>query len=78
MYYYKIIFLILNIILFDMLPNASSCAQCTVRPNATETSEFGAEKGLFQGYARRWVAHAQKTPNSPKGFSKAFCCCCCC
>ena len=25
----------------------------------TETVEFGAEKGLLQGHARRWVAHAK-------------------
>ena len=34
------------------------------RPNNTETSESGTEKGLLQGHARRWVAHASKTPNS--------------
>ena len=34
--------------------------------------EFGAEKGLLQGHARRQVAHAPETPNSPEGFSKAF------
>ena len=38
----------------------------------TETSEFGAEKGLLQGHARRPVAHALKSPNSPKGFRKAL------
>ena len=36
-----------------------------------ETSEFGAEKGLLQGYTRRMVAHAPN-PKLPKGFSKAF------
>ena len=30
----------------NTLLNASLCAQHTVRPNITETSEFGAEKGL--------------------------------
>ena len=34
-----------------------------------EISEF---KGLLQGHARRQVACAQKTPNSLKGFSRAF------
>ena len=35
--------------------------------NQTETSEFGAEKGLLQGPARRtaaWVAHTQN-PQAP-------------
>ena len=31
-------------------------------------SEFGAEKGLLQGHARRQVAHALKNPKLPKGF----------
>ena len=34
----------------------------------TEMSEFGAEKDLFQGQARRQVAHALKSPELPKGF----------
>ena len=37
-----------------------------------EMSEFGAEKGLLQGQARRQVAHALKLLNSPKGFHKTF------
>ena len=39
----------------------------------TETLEFEAEKGLLQGHERRmggWCL--KKTPNSWKGFSKAF------
>lgn len=40
-----------------LLPNALSWAQCTVKPNNTRTSEFGVEKGLLQGRARRQVAH---------------------
>ena len=55
-----------------VLSNASLCAQCTVRPNNTKTSEFGAEKGLLQGHARRRVAHALKTLNSPQAFRKAL------
>ena len=38
----------------------------------TETLEFGIEKVLLQGHARRWVAHALKAPNSPEGFGKAL------
>ena len=34
----------------------------------SETSEFGAERGLLQGHARRWVAHALKIPELPEGF----------
>ena len=45
-----------------LLPNTSSCAQCTMRPNNTKTSEFGAEKGLLQGHARRWLPHAPPKP----------------
>ena len=39
---------------------ASSCAQCTVRPNK-QMLEFAAEKGLLQG-------HALKSPMLPKVF----------
>ena len=51
---------------------ASLCAQCTMRPNNNKKAEFGAEKGLLQGHTRRQVAHASKTPNSPKAFSRAL------
>ena len=34
--------------------------------------QFGAEKGLLQGHARRQVTHALKSPNSLKGFGKAL------
>lgn len=37
----------------------------------TEMSEFEAEKDLLQGYPRRQVDHAP-SPNSLKGFNKAF------
>ena len=33
--------------------NTSSCAQRTVKPNNTETSESGADKGLWQEHARK-------------------------
>ena len=55
-----------------MLPHAGFCVQHAVRPNNTEPSEFGAEKGLLQGHARRRVAHALQTPNSLKGLSKVL------
>ena len=32
----------------------------TERPNNIKMSEFGAEEGLLQGQARRWVAYALK------------------
>ena len=51
--------------------NASPCPQYTGRPNNVKTSEFGTEKGLLQGHARRWVVRAlKKTPNSLKAVSK--------
>lgn len=37
----------------------------------TKIPEFGAEKGLLLGHARRQVAYALKTLNSLKAFSKA-------
>ena len=37
-----------------------------------ETSEFGAERGLLQGQARRMGGLCSKNPNSLKSFSKAF------
>lgn len=47
-------------------------AQCTVRPNKTKRSEFGAEQGSLQGRARRLVIHALETLDSPTAFSKAL------
>ena len=38
----------------------------------TKTSEFGAEKGLLQGHARRCVAHALKSPEFPEGFQQSI------
>ena len=37
----------------------------------TEILEFGAEKGLLQGHARRRVAPALKSPELPKGFQQS-------
>ena len=34
----------------------------------TKMSEFGAEKGLLQGHARKQVTQAPKAPEVPKGF----------
>ena len=51
--------------------NASSCAQCTVKPNKLERQKSGEEKGLSQGHARRQVAHALKSPECPKGFQQS-------
>ena len=61
--------------LSELLLNASSCAQGTVRPNSPEMLEFGAEKCLVQGHARRvaqWVAHARKSPELPEGFQQGI------
>ena len=37
-----------------------------------QTSEFGTEKGLLKGHARRQVGHATETPDSPKTLSKTL------
>ena len=38
----------------------------------TEMWEFGAEKGLLQGYVRRQVACAPPNPELPKGFQQSI------
>ena len=38
----------------------------------TKMSEFGAEKGLLQGCARRWVAYALKSPDLLKRFQQSI------
>ena len=47
---------------------------CLMHSEAKEYQkyQFGTEEGLLQGPARRWEAHALKTLNSPKVFSKAL------
>ena len=40
--------------------------------NKTETSEFGTEKILLQGHARRWVVHALKTQTPRNLLAKPF------
>ena len=53
------------------LPNASSCAWYTGNPKNTAASESEAEKGLLQGQARRWMAHAPQNPKLPEGFQQS-------
>ena len=55
-----------------LLQNNFCVSDNTVRPNDTETMEFGAEEDLLQPHERRQVAGAPQTPNSSKCFSKAF------
>lgn len=43
-----------------------------LRHSEAKRWEFGAEKGLLPGLARRWVAQALNGLNSPKAFSKDF------
>ena len=47
---------------------------CSMASEAKQSgmSEFGAEKGVLQGHTRRWVPLPNKSPNSPKAFSKTF------
>ena len=39
----------------------------TARASKKDRSKFGAEKGLLQGHARSWVAHAPENPKLLKG-----------
>ena len=56
-----------------MLPDASLCVQCAGRSNNTKMLELGAEKGLLQSHAQKWVAYAlKKILSSPKLLAKAF------
>lgn len=55
---------LLRIVYFSCYQKASLCAQGTVRPNNIKTSECETETGLLR--ARRWVAHALKTPQIPE------------
>ena len=54
-----------------LLPNTSPCAQCKVRSDNTETQKSGAEKGLFQGHAKRQAAHALKTARFHESFQQS-------
>ena len=53
-----------------LLPNTSSCARRTVRPNKPKCWSLE-QKGLLQGHVRRRVTHAQKT-ELPKVSAKHF------
>ena len=53
----------------ELLPKRSLCTQHTVRPNNTEMSEFGAQKGLLQSHIKKLVAHAQKRTELPQRVS---------
>ena len=55
-----------------MLQNTSLCSQCWVRPNNTKMSEFGAEKVLLKGHARKLIAHALKSLDSLRLSAKHF------
>ena len=52
-----------------MLSNARSCARCTVRTNKLKC-QFGAEKGLLQGQARRTGGSCTKKPKLPDAFMR--------
>ena len=41
-------------------------------PQQTEVFEFGADKGLLQGHARRWVVCAPKPPEPLKGICQSI------
>ena len=53
-----------------ILSNENQFAKCTVRPNNTKTSEFGAQKGLLHDHARRLMAHDPQSLNSLKAYRK--------
>lgn len=58
--------------LLIQITESESMCQGTVRLNNTKTLEFGVEKGLLQGYARRQEAHAlKKTPKFLKDFQQS-------
>ena len=46
---------------------------CSMASEAKQSgmSEFGAENGVLQGHARRWVACAQQKHKLPKGFQQS-------
>ena len=46
----------------DGFVNASSCAGPHSEAKQTGRLEFGAEKGLLQHHAKRWVTKALKNP----------------
>lgn len=42
-----------------------------LRHSEAKRWEFGAEKGLLQGHARKWVIHAPENPELPEGFQQS-------
>ena len=55
------VYMYIFLVLLGVLLNTGSCARLAEKPNDTKTLEFGAEKGLLQGHARRHRANAPKT-----------------
>ena len=55
-----------------VLSNTSSCAQMLSKAKQTKMMEFGAEKGLLQGQARRIGGLCPKNPKLPKGFQQSI------
>lgn len=49
--------------------SASLCAQHTVRPNNTKTSEYMEQRKISCGMPRRQVAHDLKNPELPQKLS---------
>ena len=45
------------------------CARCMLKPNNPKRQEFGAEKGLLQGHARRMGGSYPPKPKTPQGVS---------
>ena len=52
--------------------NSTLTPELSEKVNGSLLEEHGTEKGLVQGHAKRWVAHALKLPNCLKAFSEAF------
>ena len=55
-----------------LLAKPSSCVQWYSEARLTETSEFGAEKGLLQGHARRRGISCPEKSQLAQGFDKAL------
>ena len=59
--------------LMGLLPNASSCARHTeAKQTQSKCQSLKQRKIYCRALQGEWVACAQKTPELPKGFSKAF------
>ena len=55
-----------------VLPNASSCARRTVRPNKLKHRGLVQRKVYCRAIQGEQVAHAQKTPELPEGFQQSI------